>query len=139
MCHAVRHIAVLRVVEELQRPLVTAVAVVIEHSSVAALQLAWPQDHEVRGEVYQAAIVHRRLVEIHDGGLRGGARIDHEVRAPRQTFIRPNIAECVVIRERNTLGDLQRDLAGHGRPFVCEAHCGVRQTKRQVRTHPAAI
>ena len=104
-----RRVAVRRVVVELQRALVAAVAVVIEHAPVAALHLARLEDHEVGGEAHQPAVVDRRLVEIHDVPLRRGARIDGEMRAARQPLIGADVAEGVAAGERNALGDPQFD------------------------------
>ena len=54
-----RAVAVLRVVEELQRAFVAAIAVVVEHASIAALRFARLQDHEVGSEMHQTARIDR--------------------------------------------------------------------------------
>ena len=114
-----RRVAVRRVVVELQRALMAAVAVVIEHAPVAALHLARLEDHEVGGEAHQAAVVARRMVEIDDARLGRGARIDGEMRAARQPLIGADVAEAMAVGEGNTFRDPQLDPIGHARPWFC--------------------
>ncbi len=60
-----RRVAVRRVIVELQCPLMPPVAIIVEHTPVAALHLDRPQDHEVTGEVHHAIRLDRRLLEVH--------------------------------------------------------------------------
>ena len=94
-----RIVAVRRVVEELQRPLVAAVAVVVEHPPVAAGEIDRLQDHEIGLEMHQAVGVARRLVEIDDIALRRRQRIDREKRAAGQAFIGAGVAEGLPVGE----------------------------------------
>ena len=105
-----------RVVVELQCALVTAIAVIVEHAPVAALQLARLEDHEVGGEPHQTVVLDRRLVEIDDVRLGRDARIDGEMRPARQPLVAAHIAECVIAGERNALGDPQLYAIGHADP-----------------------
>jgi len=87
------------VVEELQHPLIAAVAVVEKNAPVAAPGIDRFQD--------------RVLVEVGDPMLCRDAWIDRKLRAPDQHFICPDRAELVPRCERETFGDRQFCATGH--------------------------
>ncbi len=94
-----------RVVEELQRALVAAIAVIKEQPPVAACHVDRPQDHEVGGEPHQAACVEWRLVEVGDPVLRRRAGIDGKLRPSGQPLIGTDLSEFMSVRESAPFGD----------------------------------
>ena len=101
------------VVEELQHPLVAAIAVIEKDAAVAACGIDRLQDREIASEMDEALGIGRRLVDIGDAALRRSARVDREVRATDQAFIRPDRAECVTLGKDEAFGDRQLHPIGH--------------------------
>ncbi len=110
------------VVEELQRALVAAIAVVEEEPPVAARQLDRLQDHEIGDETNAPVAVARRLGEIGDAALRGRRRIDREMCPPDQPLIGADAAEGMAAGKGAAIGDGEFDDILHGRlPHGCPA------------------
>ncbi len=112
-----RIVARRRVVEELQRALVAAIAVVEEEAPVAARQLDRLQDHEIGDETDAPVAVARRLGEIGDAALRGRRRIDGEMRPPDKPLIGADAAEGMAAGEGASVGDGEFDDIIHICPF----------------------
>ena len=81
------------VIEELQHPLVAAVAVIEKQAAVAARRIDRLQDREIAGETDETLGVGRRLVDVGDAALRRGRRVDRKMRPPDEPFIRSGRAE----------------------------------------------
>jgi hypothetical protein len=118
MCQGVRIVRGRSVVEELQHPLVAAVAVVEEQTAVGARRIDRLQDREVAGEMNEPGGIGRGLVEILDAALCLSPGVDSEMRAPDEPFIRPDRAELVTLGERAALGDRQFYPVGHFHAFL---------------------
>ena len=129
-----RRVAVRRVVVELQRALVTAIAVVVEHPPVAPPHVTRLQDHEVGREAHQTAVVRRRLVEIDHVPLGCRLRIDGKMRAAGQPLIGAHITERVVVGKRRAFGDPQLDPVRHAPPLRLLCHFGLGAGGRQGRS-----
>ena len=54
------------------------------------------------------------------------------MRPPGQAFVGADVAEGVVVGERDAFRDVQRDQVGHSWPLLLQRHCGRRRRKRQV-------
>ncbi len=100
------------VIEELQHPLVAAIAVVEEQATVAARRIDRLQDREIAGEMDEACGIGWRPVEVGDALLRRSARVDREMRAPDEPLISPDRAEFVALGKRETFRDRQFQLIG---------------------------
>ena len=101
------------VVEELQHPLIAAVAVVEKNAPVAAPGIDRFQDREIAGKADEPVGIGWSLVEVGDPLLCRDAWIDRKLRAPDQHFICPDRAELVPRCERETFGDRQFCATGH--------------------------
>ena len=116
-----RIVAVLRVVEELQRAFVASIAVVVEHAAVAAGEIHRLEDHAVGLAVHQPPRVTRSLVEIDHVALRCRQRIEREMHAARQAFVGADVVELLTVGEGATVGDDEFNPVGHpGSPAVRE-------------------
>ncbi len=104
-----RVVAGRRVAKVLHRALVAAVAVVEEEPPVAAGRIGRLQDAEVGGELHQAVLIARRLVQIDDACLRRRIGIDGEARPPGQPLVSAGFVECVTIGEGPPLKNVDGD------------------------------
>ena len=117
------------VVEELQCPLVAAIAVVEKQPAVAAGGIDGLQHEEIGGEVDEAVAVARREAEIGHALLRRRRRIDREMGAPDEALIGAGGAEFVPAGEGRSLGDLEFDAVRHCIPFILVSTTRGRRTR----------
>ena len=108
-----RIIAMRRIIEELQRALMAAVSIIVEHPPVATRQIQRLQDHEIGGEFNQPHRVPRGLVQIHHAVLGHREGIDGEQRPPVQSLIGTGIPEGLPVSEWLAIRYHEFDQVGH--------------------------
>ena len=118
------------VVEELQHPLVAAVAVVEEQTAGAARRINRLQDREIAGEMNKSVGIGWCLIQIGNPALRRSAWIHGEIGPPDEPLIGSDRAEFVGLGEGEAPGNRQFYSVAHHRPFS-----SVRSDDRQ-RLHP---
>ena len=112
MRQAARVVGSGRIIEELQHPLVAAVAVIEKQTAVAAHRIDRLQDRKIAGEMDEAA-VGRCFVEIGNAVLSWGGKLDREMRASDEPFISSDWTEFMAIGKHKALGDRQLHSIGH--------------------------
>ncbi len=113
MIQTERIIAVRCIVEVLQRTLVASIAIVEEHPAVAGRGVDRLQGHEIGLEPNQPVLVARRLVDVHNVGLRRRRRIDREQHTARQPLVHSTVAKAVAASKWAPVVDADRKMAGH--------------------------
>src|ERR1700720_634241 len=102
-----------RVVEELQHPLVAAVAVVEKDSPVAAPGIGRLQDREIADKPDEPLGIRRRLVDVGDALLRRRVRLDGKMRPPDEPPISSRSPELMPVGKREPPGNRQFHPIGH--------------------------
>ena len=107
---ASRRVVVAAIVEHPQRQLVAAVVHVVQQCPVSFRGIRRGEDEQVRPELDPAGIIPRSQRQIDHARILSQTRIEREVDAADDSFIRPRRAKGFPVRKRFT----PRDLKPHG-------------------------